>query len=266
MAQYKYVMDNTWHAARERLALLETIWDPWTIRNLEKVGVEAGWRCLEVGGGGGSMAAWLCRRVGSTGHVMATDLEPRFLEGIEAHNLEARRHDILVDPFPEATFDLVHARALLTFLPQAKDAIRKMVKALKPDGWLLLEEPDYVSAIPDPSMSPESIALSRKVWDACFSYLKSGGYDTEFGRHLYHDLASYGLTDLQAEGFVAMQLGGTPTSRFWRVTFEQIQDQVVAHGLLTSTEFKDYQMLLESRDYRWLQPTMMSVWGRLKPA
>jgi hypothetical protein len=47
----------------------------------------------EILGGGASIAEWLCRQVGSSGHVVATDLEPRYLEAIDASNLEVWRHD-----------------------------------------------------------------------------------------------------------------------------------------------------------------------------
>jgi 2-polyprenyl-3-methyl-5-hydroxy-6-metoxy-1,4-benzoquinol methylase len=33
-----------------------------------------GWRRLEVGAGGGSIASWFAHRMGSEGHVLATDL------------------------------------------------------------------------------------------------------------------------------------------------------------------------------------------------
>jgi hypothetical protein len=33
--------------ARERLSLIETVRDPWTIRNLRKVGIREGWHCLD---------------------------------------------------------------------------------------------------------------------------------------------------------------------------------------------------------------------------
>jgi hypothetical protein len=39
MAEYKYPSSNEWKDARERLSLLEAMLDPWTIRNLGKVGV-----------------------------------------------------------------------------------------------------------------------------------------------------------------------------------------------------------------------------------
>ncbi|MGO9425699.1 MAG: class I SAM-dependent methyltransferase [Steroidobacteraceae bacterium] len=262
MAKYEYPLDNEWKAARERLTQLETVWDPWTIRNLGKVGVTEGWSCLEIAGGGGSIADWLCRRVGHLGHVIATDLQPHFLSTINAPNLEVRRHDILSDPLPQKAFDLVHARALLTFLPQPRMAVAKMVAALKPGGWLVVEEPDYISAVPDPSMTPAAAALSIKGWNALLTHLRSRGYDTEFGRHLYNDVAIHGLVDIQAEGWVAMQLGGMPSATFWKITIEQVQEQVLAAGLLSAEELKDYRTLLCSPQYRWMSLTMMSAWGR----
>ena len=262
MAEYNYPLSNEWKGARERLSLLEALWDPWTIQNLGKMGVEEGWHCLEIAGGGGSIAEWLCRQVGSSGHVVATDLEPRFLEAINKSNLEVWRHDIIHEPLPKQKFDLVHARAVLAFLPQPKETITKIAAALKPGGWLLVESADFVSAIPDPSMAPAAVAVSKKGWDAVIWHLQSRGYDTEFGRHLYHDIAVNGFGDLQAAGFVPMQIGGTEFTRFWQITLEQVQGHVLEAGLLTLTELEDYRSLLTRPEYRWLAPTMMSVWGR----
>jgi SAM-dependent methyltransferase len=262
VTEYKYLLSNEWKDARERLSLLEALRDPWTIRTLGKIGVREGWNCLEIAGGGGSIAQWLCHQVGRNGHVVATDLEPRFLEAIDASNLEVRRHDILSDPLPEGAYDLVHARSVLSFLPQPSEIISKLARALAPGGWLLLEEPDYISAIPDTSMAPAATALSMKGWNALLSHAKSCGYDTEFARHLYHDVSVNGLRDIQAEGLVAMQVGGTPSARFWKVTLEQVRDQVLEAGLLTLAELEDYRSLLESPEYRWFTPIMMSVWGQ----
>jgi SAM-dependent methyltransferase len=164
--------------------------------------------------------------------------------------------------FPREKFDLVHARAVLAFLPQPAETIIKMAAALRPGGWLLIEEPDCVSAVPDPSMTPAAVALSKKGWDAVISHLQSQGYDAELGRHLYHYVVMNGLGDLQAEGFVPMQLGGAPFARMWKITLEQVQDHVLEARLLTPAELEDYRSLLDSPEYRWLAPTMMSVWGR----
>ena len=106
-----------------------------------------GWRCLEVGGGGGSIARWLCQQVGAQGQVVATDIDTRFLDELDLPNLEVLRHDAVNDALPEAAFDLVHARAVLCHLAGRDEVLSKLVTALRPGGWLLLEEADCYAQV-----------------------------------------------------------------------------------------------------------------------
>jgi SAM-dependent methyltransferase len=125
---------------------LEQNYDPQSIRYLEATDVAAGWRCLEVGAGSGSIARWLAERVGPSGHVVATEIDPRFLEGLTAlnlPNLEVQRHDIGLGELPERNFDLIHARLLLIHVPQRQEALARLVVALKPGGWLVIEDVDH---------------------------------------------------------------------------------------------------------------------------
>lgn len=54
-----------------RLRLIEAECDRHSFRYLDAIGVDTGWRCLEVGAGGGSVVRWLSERVGAKGHVVA---------------------------------------------------------------------------------------------------------------------------------------------------------------------------------------------------
>src|SRR5690242_10265060 len=112
-----YTLDNAWVRARRRLELLEECYDPATVRHLEGLGVRPGWRCLEVGGGGGSITRWLCSTVGREGHVTAVDLDVRFLDEIAAENLDVLRLDVTTAELPTEAFDVVHTRAVLVHLP-----------------------------------------------------------------------------------------------------------------------------------------------------
>jgi len=96
----KYAFDTTWVHARRRLRGLEHLLDADTIRHLEALGVGMGWRCLEVGAGGGSIVKWLCGRVGPNGYVLATDVDTSFIEGLTMPNVSVRRHDIVSDDLP----------------------------------------------------------------------------------------------------------------------------------------------------------------------
>ena len=143
-----YIFDNAAEReTSERFSSLESLHDIHTIGYLKATGVGPGWRCLEIGGGGGSIGQWLADCVGPEGHVLVTDIDPRFLAGFNRDNLEVRIHDVGVDPLPEAAFDLIHTRLVLVHVPQREATIGRLVNALKPGGWLVVE--DYDSAIID---------------------------------------------------------------------------------------------------------------------
>jgi SAM-dependent methyltransferase len=263
----QYISENAWVRARERLAGLETRLDPGTIRYLEALGVGAGWHCLEVGGGGGSIAEWLCNRVEITGHVLATDIDTRFLEALDYRNLEVRRHNILTDELDQEAFDLVHVRTVLFHLAwqERQTALHRMVLALKPGGWLLAEEADGISCVPDPAGEAAAVALFTKWRDAVAAMLESSGGDFYYGRRLYGDLIAHGLVEVGSEGRVSMAQGGTPRAQFYRLGTEQQRHKLNGSGTLSEQEVEDCLQLLDNADFAFLDTTTMAVWGR-KPA
>ena len=144
------------------MAAIEWSLDAHTISCLGAIGVGAGWRCLEVGAGAGSIAARLADIVGEEGRVVATDVDVGMLAKIERANLEIRRHDITRDPLDEA-FDLVHARKVLEHLPDPGGLVKRMGGAVKPGGWLLIEDADLVSLRHVTTRDPE---LFRRGYEA----------------------------------------------------------------------------------------------------
>ena len=136
----EYGFDPSWSDERRRLALIERCYDPATTSRLAKLGVRAGWQCLEVGAGGGSIARWLRDQVSPGGTVVAIDLDIRFIEN--ESGVEARKGNILEAELEGDTYDLVHCRALLHHL-RGKEvaALRRMAAALRPGGVLVAEEP-----------------------------------------------------------------------------------------------------------------------------
>lgn len=154
-----------------RLRLLAALLDPGTFELLDRLGVKAGWRCLEVGAGGGSVAAWLCDRAGPHGSVLATDIDATVLRELEHPRLEVRVHDVLTDQLPEREFDLVHARLVLAWLARPELGLRRMVAALKPGGLMLVEEMDFHSIAPDAGLDLAKEALFARVIDAHLAVL-----------------------------------------------------------------------------------------------
>src|SRR5581483_8830275 len=83
-----YALDAAWHAERARLDSLTAMYDSGTLAVCEQLGLAPGWRCLDVGAGTGSLALALAERVAPTGHVVALDIDTRFLETLATPGLE----------------------------------------------------------------------------------------------------------------------------------------------------------------------------------
>ena len=206
MAKQAYRVDEGAELEQERLGELATVFDGGSTRVLEHF-VQPGDRCLEVGTGGGSIARWLADRVGQSGSVVATDVDLQFA-GEPPANVELRRHDITTDDLPDASFDLAHARGVLQHLERRDDALRRMVAATRPGGWVIVEDADFVTFEgPD---TPEPFAsVARVLNDA---YAAMSGHDRYLGRHLLGFLEGAGLTEVAADGRVFTMHGATPSA------------------------------------------------------
>jgi SAM-dependent methyltransferase len=248
---------------RERLALLTQFADPITTRRLTDLGVGPGWHCLDVGAGSGSVARWLAGRVGPQGRVVATDLNPRFFGGHGLPNLEVRRHDILEDDLEAAHYDLVHCRALLMHLPDPLRALRRLADAVRPGGWLLVEEADgsasFGAADPGHASAARFDRCTRALWAA----LKAAGImDLDFGRRLPALFERLGARDLGHEGVTLAGRGGDPVARFVRMTDQLLRERFVAAGVLTEADFDELSRAYEDRSFWFVGFTLFGAWGR----
>ena len=242
--------------------MLEAWFDPGTIQHLDARGVGAGWHCLEVGAGGGSIAAWLCQQVGEQGRVVATDINTRLVAELDHLALEAMQHNIVADELPEEAFDLVHTRAVLGHLPEREQALSRLAAALKPGGWLAIEEFDIRSAAPDERCCAESAALYRKAVEAHNTVLSARGMDVHYGHSLLGDLRKLPLTDIDAEGRVSILHGGVPGAEAWRLTYEQLRDELVASGEMGDSEVDETLALLSDKEFTFILQILMAAWAR----
>jgi 2-polyprenyl-3-methyl-5-hydroxy-6-metoxy-1,4-benzoquinol methylase len=228
--QREDVSEEARQKARQWLNTLEALLDPGTIRLIEPLGITTGASCLEIGAGGGSIASWLCRRVGSTGRVVATDLDTHFLESLRMSNLEVRQHNIATDDLPSEGFDLVHARWVLAYLRDRPAALRRMLAAVKPGGWLIVEEPDFANR-------RNSNPLFREI----------GSMEPFYGRRLYPDVRRLSLREVGLEG---------------RVTILGKPDQYILAGPITETNVTDQIDLLDHSVLIFEGPITFATWGR----
>jgi SAM-dependent methyltransferase len=262
-----YIFENAGQPTSQRFSSLERLYDPWTIHHLEVTGIGPGWQCWEVGGGGGSIAAWLAERCGQAGHVLVTDLDPRFLvenASLDHAHIEIGRHDIGTDPLPAQLFDLIHARLVLIHIPAREVALQRMVTALKPGGWLIVEDFDATLIDPGyPTTDAAVVALYQHMLAAQgrLMAVRGGDLALSWGRSLYRRLRAHGLVNLGMEGYVAVWQGQSEGARLVGANFEQIREEAASAGLITHEEIAQVLTLLSDPNFAFSAPVMFTAWG-----
>jgi SAM-dependent methyltransferase len=256
MAQYTLGQHGAEEFERARLALLEEIFDPYTVRQFDAIGVGEGWRCLDMGAGAGSATRLLAARVGDTGSVVSLDLDVRLLEPLAGDRVEVRRHDLLSDPLPAAAFDLAHARNLLMHLPARLDALRRLLAAVRPGGWLATSEPDFTAL----TVTPPSAAFHR-TWTAFCDAAIAGGWDPGYGGRLRGDLEALDLGDLRSEVITHFAPGGTVGARLFAGSLVRFEERMLALGA-RGEDLAETQRLLGDPTITFRVPTITVAWGR----
>jgi SAM-dependent methyltransferase len=256
----QYMLANKSKESSTRFAALAALYDRRTTDHLTRLGVTYGWRCLEVGGGSGTIAKWLADRVGPMGYVLATDLDTRFLELLRSPTLKVLCHDISSDPLPEGAFDLIHTRLVLMHLPRRDTALTQMISSLKPGGWLLMEEYDSCSVRPDPVAYPGETSLKTHL--AMLRFLEANGVDRQYGRLLPGRMQKSGLTSVGAEAELFMLGRDTPGAAMMRANFEQLREAMINGNYITQQQFDEDLARLDDPAFMMPSSILWTVWGR----
>jgi len=276
----RYLFPHSWEGEGERLTSLAAGFDPITTRHLAPLGLGSGWRCLEVGAGTGSIARWLSDVVGPKGSVLATDLSLELMEaqGVEADNLELRRHDIVKDPLPEGEFDLVHCRLVLEHLPARLDALAKMARALTPGGWLVVEDFCFRGQHATDRRGAVTIGTLLRFISLV---MRQNGLDPRWAPRIPVHMRRAGLTEIGAEGTQLMIISGSPTvewmlpslARFRALLLED-GDVVVSSPVqkvlgaapplkrILERRLDGIEQLLTDPEFCYVAPTFVTAWGR----
>ena len=114
---------------------------------LDRLGLREGWRCVDVGAGGGDVSVALAELVGRDGRVYAVDSDPRARDEVAraaaAHasaqviGITQTGEDLTL---PEPV-DLAFCRFLLMHVVDPVVVLRRMGQAVRPGGWVVAQEP-----------------------------------------------------------------------------------------------------------------------------
>lgn len=257
-----YLLANQRAEAGQRFDALAELFDASTFRHLTAVGLAPGWRVWEVGAGGPSVPTWLADQVGTTGRVLATDIDTRWLDGVPG--VDVVRHDVAAEPPPDGPFDLVHARLVLVHVPDRDAALARMAGALRPGGWLVVEDAD-------PALQPlvclentgPAEELANRLKSAFRRLLADRGADLAFGRTLPRRLRETGLVDVAADAY--FPLTGPACDALERASVEHVRSQLIDQGLVTAAEIDRHLAAVARGGLDLATSPMVSAWGRRPP-
>jgi SAM-dependent methyltransferase len=209
---YKYLLGD---AAREaaRLRAQARLWDPVSLAFFERIGVRPGCRVLEVGPGQGSLHMALRKRV--RGPVDAVERSAAFASRLEKLTRRDRfgagrifQTDLIDAPLPRAAYDIIFARWVFLFLPNAEGHVRHLVRSLKPGGVLAVQDyhRETFAMVPEPAEWMHLLAA-----DSAF-FASQGGHVSIGGRLP----ALFRRAGLEVVDTDATIMTGHPGSAVWR--------------------------------------------------
>jgi SAM-dependent methyltransferase len=238
---------------------------------LDRIGVGAGWRCLDLGCGAGGILELLGRRAGPAGCVVGLDGDPLLLRGardwVRRHglaNVRLVRSDAYRTALRREAFDLVHSRFVASTAGLVDDLLREALSLVRPGGVLALQEPDVagLNCYPAHPAWDRLKAAIHRAFDAV-------GAEVTLARRLYPLARRLGLEDVQYRPFIVGARSGDPWIDYFPSTVEHVRGTLLAKGILGERELDEAlaacRRHLAHPDTVFTYVLVAQVWGR-KPA
>jgi SAM-dependent methyltransferase len=251
-------------AEREQLRLLAAAYNDASQKHLKLLGVRGGWRCLEVGAGGGFMTKWLAETVAPNGSVVALDRNVQFVRELGLTGVEAREGDIVEDEIEMGAFDLVYSRFVVSHLADPVRALHKMAAALKPGGWLMVEDSDYASYRAADGTHPLSAVFDATVQKGLAYFQAKAAIQPTFGRSMPTCVAALDLEPVSSETVKLRHKGGSPQARALKQTFALSSDELVVAGAISQREKDGRLQALDDPTFEYIE-VIHVAWGQ-RPA
>ncbi len=260
-----YVLSNS--AEAERLRVQARVWKADVEALLDQIGVQPGWRCLDLGCGALGILAPLSRRVGPGGHVVGVDTDERLLATARAHveqegltNVEILQRDARETGLPRDSFDLVHMRFVWAF-GHADEFLREMLALAKPGGFIASQETDQNSWCYFPPR-PTWPRLKEAIEAA---FIRIGG-DANIGQQTYGMFRRAGLEEVRVRAAVAALQSSHPYMRMPILGANGLRKVIVGSGLMSELDLDetlaDMERIIADPETYEISFTVTQVWGR----
>jgi ubiquinone/menaquinone biosynthesis C-methylase UbiE len=218
-----------------RLRILSGAMRSGTLAVLNRAGISAGLDVLDLGCGSGEATLDIARLVGATGRVVGIDMDESILSharsASDACGLSVEWKQGFVEDLEEKeSFDIAYARFLLSHLRDPVDAVRRMRKAVRRSGSIVVEDIDITTH----THWPPSVAFQRYI-ELYAATGRARGVDPEIGPRLGAMLLDAGLEDVEVTISMPVYHSGEGKT-IARLTLSNIADAAISAGLTDRAE------------------------------
>ena len=245
-------------------------WESETESLLNKIDIQQGWNCLDLGCGPMGVLPSLCKRVGVQGQVTGVDHNPHYIKAAnqliqqnKLTNARAIQADFFDSTFNPGNFDLTHIRFVFTEIGCDREFLEKSKSITRPGGVVISQESDWTTW----KCYPPQPAWTN-ILQSMIKLFKLKGGDINAGLRTYLMFQEAGISDLQIRTVILPIPVGHPY-RFGLVRFaESMRKKIITAKILTEEQLsKDIEKsieILKDPNIMIFSHTLTQVWGKIK--
>lgn len=224
-----------------RLITQAKCWEAETELLLDQIGLQPGWKCVDMGCGPMGILRSMGSRVGDSGQVIGVDANPHFLQAaaelIELEHLTNCRviqGDLYHPPFKDGAFNLTHIRFVFTEVGCDHELLEIMINLTKPGGVVVSQESDWTSW----SCHPFNPHWER-MRHALISVYEINGGDINAGKRIYKMFKAAKLENVQKRSTIMTIPIGHPYRSGLNQMALSVKDKIIRRNIMNSDEFSE---------------------------
>lgn len=245
-------------------------WEEETEILLDKIGIQPGWKCVDMGCGPIGILRPLSLRVGESGHVLGLDSNPvcvqtaqSFIEDNQIKNVEVIQGDLYENNLKPRSFNLSHIRFVFTHHGCDDELLKKMIQLTRPGGIIISQESDWATW----NCYPLNPAW-EKIRNALIASFEMNGGDINAGRRTYKMFKEEGLDNIQVRtAILALPVGNIFRSGM-NLMARSMREKILKANILNEIEFDDAldecDNLLNDPNTIIVSYILCQVWGNVR--